>query len=195
MLILGNSCAQENKKEISATTTNEEMTNSYEETVAKKAIRDSVPINDPVNIIIKRDDLKKEINIFIDTLYIKKWNMPEVKGVSLEIRKNTNDDIAIKLKYAEPLCSERLVGITDYKYKDMIVYLLTRTGNINNDFFELKYKGICEELEDMSTLINKTHYIQYYELIRNIPQKILYYQKKDGEYVLTDIFYSDFDIP
>lgn len=186
MLTLGNSCTSKENREL-----------IREETILTKKVepRDSIPLDDPVNVIIKRDDLKTEINKFIDTLYIKKWTMPEVKGISLEIRKNTNDDIAIKLKYAEPLCSERLVGITDYKYKDMIVYLLTRTGNINNDFFELKYKGICEELEDMSTLINKTHHIQFYAMIRNIPQKILYYQKKDGEYVLTDIFYSDLDIP
>lgn len=194
LLVLGYSCCKtQDKKEITVTM-NEDIINSYQESIAKKAIRDSVPANDPVNVIIKRDDLKLEINNFIDTLYNQKSIMPEVKGVSLIILKNTENDFAIKLKYAEPLCSERLVGITDYSYKGMTIYLMSKS-EINNDFFKLKYKAICEELEDLSTLINKTHYIQYYEMIRNIPQKILYYQKKDGEYVLTDTFLNDSDIP
>lgn len=193
MLTLGNSCAQENNKE-NIITTNVEITNAYEETVAKKAIRDSVPINDPVNVIIKRDDLKKEINIFIDTLYYRKDTLKEVKGVSLTIMKNTDKDFAIKLIYTSSGCSEYLVGLTDYKYRDLFVYLLTKEG-LNYDFFELKYKGICEKLEDHSTLINKTHYIQFYEMLRNIPQKILYYEKKDGKYILTNIFYNDLDVP
>ena len=84
MLILGNSCAQENKKEV-RTVTNDQTINSYKEELAKKAIRESVPINDPVNVIIKREDLKKEFNIFIDTLYHRKDTLKEVKGISLTI--------------------------------------------------------------------------------------------------------------
>lgn len=194
MLILGNSCAQENKKEVT-TVTNDQTTDSYKEELAKKAIRDSVPINDPVNVLIKREDFKIEINNFIDTLYFRNSVFPEEKGVSLLILKNTDNDFAIKLLYTSPGCSGHFVGLTDHKYRDMTIYLMSKNEAINNDFFELKYKGICEKLEDHSTLINKSHYIQYYEMLRNIPQKILYYQKKDGEYVLTDIFYNDFDVP
>lgn len=187
MLTLGNSCTSKKNREFIREETT--PTNKVEP-------RDSIPLDDPINAIIKRDDLKTEINKFIDTLYIKKWAMPEVEGISLEIRKNTEKDFAIKLVYAEPIiCSNRLIGITDYEYNDMTVYLMSKDETVNNDFFELKYKSVCEELEDRSLIINKTHYIQYYEMLRNIPQKILYYQKKDEEYVLTDIFYSDLDIP
>lgn len=77
----------------------------------------------------------------------------------------------------------------------MTIYLMSKNETINNDFFELKYKGICEKLEDHSTLINKTHYIQFYEMLRNIPQKILYYQKKEGGFVLNDTFLNDSDVP
>jgi hypothetical protein len=193
MLILGYSCTQENNKEISVKKT-EDVINDYEEKIANKAIRDSVPMDDPVNVIIKSNELKIELNNFIDTLYIQKWIIQEVRGVTIMIMKNTENDFALKLIYASPECSDYLLGLTDYKYKDLFVYLLTKAGQ-NDVFFELKYQGICEKLKDYSTLINKTHYIQYYEMLRNIPEKILYYQKKDGEFVLTNIFYNDFDVP
>lgn len=188
MLTLGNSCTSKKNREFIREETI--LTNKVEQ-------RDYIPLDDPVNVIIKRGDLKTEINKFTDTLYIQKWIMPKVKGISLEIRKNTEKDFAIKLVYTEPIiCSNRLIGITDYVYHDMTVYLMSKDEiTVNNDFFELKYKSVCEELEDRSLIINKTHHIQYYEMLRNIPQKILYYQKKDEEYVLTDIFYSDLDIP
>lgn len=194
MLTLGNSCTQKNKKEITITT-NKEVINSSKKMIAKKAIRDSVPINDPKNVIIKREDLKKEIDSFIDTLYYRKDTLKEVKGMSLIVMKNTDKDVAIKLKYVEPICSERLIGITDYVYRDMTIYLMSKNKTINNDFFKLKYKGICDKLDDLSILVNKTHYIQYYELLRNIPQKILYYQKIDEEYVLTNTFMNDSEVP
>lgn len=193
MLILGNSCVKENKKEISSTTTDKEN-NSFRESFVKQAIRDSVPKNDPVNVNIKNKSLNKEINTFVDSLYNNGMVFPEENGISLLIMKNTKSDLAIKLLYTGPGCSKQLVGLTDYKNKDFFAYLLTKAG-INQEFFELKYTGICDKLEDHSTLINKTHYIQYYEMLRNIPQKILYYQKQDGEYVLTDIFFNDSDIP
>ncbi|HUH34939.1 MAG TPA: hypothetical protein VL022_03825 [Moheibacter sp.] len=187
MLILGNSCTSKKNREF-----------IREETILTKEVksRNSVLSDDPINVIIKRDDLKTEINKFIDTLYIKEKVMPEVEGISLEIQKNTQQDFAIKLVYAEPIiCSNSFIGITDYVYHDMTIYLMSKDETINNDFFELKYKSICEKLEDKSLIINKTHHIQYYEMLRNIPQKTLYYQKKDEEYVLTNVFHNDFDIP
>lgn len=193
MLILGYSCIQEKKEEIPIIT-DKEVINNYEEKIAKEDIKNSVPSNDPINVIIKREDLKSEINNFIDTLYYRKDTLKEVMGLSLIIMKNTENDFAIKLIYTSSGCSEYLVGLTDYKYRSLFVYLLTKEG-LNKDFFELKYKGICEKLEDHSTLINKTHYIQFYEMLRNIPQKILYYKKKDGKYILTNTFLNDFDIP
>jgi hypothetical protein len=167
------------------------------QTLPKKLseIKDSIPEGNIVNVIIKREDLKKEINYFIDTLFSRKDTLKEINGVTLIIMKNTEVDLAIKLVYATPGCSIKLVGITDYEYENMMVYLLSDNVGINNDFFELKYKAICEKLEDWTTVINKTHYLPFYGINITYYPKILYYQKKDGEFVLTNIFYNDFDVP
>lgn len=187
MLILGNNCSSKENKE----TVIKEERNLAEEVEH----RDSIPLNDPANVIIKREDLKTEINSFIDSLYYRRDTLKEIKGISLEILKNTEDDLAIKLINANPGCSNYLLGIIDYKYRNMVIYLLSDNVGINDDFFKLKYKAVCEKLEDRTTVINKTHLIPFYEIMITYTQKILYYQKKDDEYVLTDIFYNDSDVP
>lgn len=156
---------------------------------------DTIVMNDPINVVFKRKDLKLEINDFIDDLYMKNRIIPEVQGLSVDIMKNTNEDVAIKLIYSTPICSDYLIGITDYSYKNITIYLMSWVQSVNTDFFSIKYPVKCERLEDFTIVINDVHRIKYYEMLRNVPQKILYYQKIDGEYILTDTFMNDFDIP
>lgn len=148
ILNLGINCSQEIKNDNQPTQI-EKVTPkiSYEEKMAQKEIREAVPLDDPINVIIKKENLKKEINIFVDSLYNHKSIFPKVKGILLTIYKNTDEDFALQLAYASPMCSERLVGLTDYKYRDLFVYLSTK-NELNHDFFELKYEGICDKLID-----------------------------------------------
>lgn len=172
-----------------------EKNSHYLSTVTQNKLIDTIAIADPVNVIFKREDLKIEIDNFIDDLYQKDRIIPEVQGLSVDIMKNTNEDVAIKLIYSTPICSKYLIGITDYSYQNITIYLMSWAQSVNTDFFSIKYPVKCERLEDFTVVINDVHRIKYYEMLRNVPQKILYYQKRDGKYVFTNTFLNDFDVP
>lgn len=151
--------------------------------------------NDYVNVNIKREDLKLEIEKFVNELSKENKIDSKIKGITIYILKLTSNDMALKLLYTNPDCSHRLLGIANYRYKELYTYLMSFDGRNSSDFFRINYIVKCKELNDHTIIMNKTHIIPYYEMLRDIPSKILYYEWKNCEFVLSNYYLNDRDIP